>query len=493
MLQFRQNLIWFLVLAWVAAVPSIFVWFRQPFVVTEHEFDFFLGLLTPEGQQRPPWVAWLGCLVHVGLHLALGWNFYRLISDSHANNGDWTSRERWLVTAGICPFLLWLPWQSPDVFCYIGLGWIQSAHDMNPYRQTIAEAPDFPDHSIYANIFPAWTEVITPYGPLLLGFMAHVAALGGGDERISLLILKFIFLGLHLLSAQLATIIGRGLGMRPKAVFLFFALNPFLLFCFVGRLHNDILMQTCVLAGIALLLRRLDFFAVISFAVAASLKYAPLLMFPSFMAYALRGIWRPGQLFRIFGLSALFTLCFTAAHLLYPDGLNWYSRVSPEGDQFQLNMFYGIVGGLLSALNWVDYEIFKSGAKVLFLLIYSFLGIRLLAKGRSVTAQDLFITLSLMFLCFFTIGTSFFHEWYAGWLLVSMIWVNRLAYFRAAIALPISLQTFAILTGQASPIVFVLGWSLMFLLLWLCLGYLLRSSSDHRPSPLFVSTTDPLG
>lgn len=483
-------------LAVLAGIPSFFAWFREPFVITRHEFDFSLGWLASGTGLTPlVWVK-VGYLVHLLLLSGLGWMFYRIIMAETRENTPLTPREylRWAVMA--VPFLGYLPWLSPDVFCYLGIGWIQSAHGMDPYTQMNFQAPDFPGHPIYGNILSPWNYVITPYGPLFLRFMDWVTAWGHGNERVCLLILKAAFLGLHLLNAWLAVLIARHLGMKTRATALFFLLHPALLFCYVGRLQNDILLASCLMAGILFLLRNRPWLAMACFAAGSGFKYVPILMLPCFLVYTMRGDWRPASILRTAGLAAFFAaLCFLP-HLLFEGGPAGFWQMLTSKNQLQVNLVHWFLGGMLSQLGIMDFPVFNRLTHGLFFLVYAWLGIGLVRKGADIRPGDLFQTLFLMFLGYFILTSTRIHEWYAGWFIVCLFGINRLDYFRAGLVLCLGLQSLPILHGLRSVPLNLTGWLLVFLLVCACLRYLCRpeAARDTRPSPLFetrAGTTPP--
>jgi alpha-1,6-mannosyltransferase len=482
----------FFILAVLAGIPSLYAWLQDPLVITRHEFDFSLGWLADLNGLTPlPWILG-GYLVHILLLSGLGWFFYKIILAESNRDAPFTRRDWLWMAALVTPFLWHLPWLSPDVFCYLGIGWIQSAHGMNPYTQMNSQAPDFPFHPIYQNIFPLWNHVITPYGPLYLPFISWVTEWADGSERMCLIILKFFHLGIHLLTAWLAARIAPLLGMFQRATFLFFFLNPALLHCYVGRMHNDAILIPCLLAGLLFLLKEKAWWAVFFFALGAGFKYVPILMIPCFLAYAMKGDWRPANILRMAGLALFFALLCLAQHLLFENGPAIFWQMLTSKDQLQINVVHFLVGGIIDATGLMPQSVFNALSQVVFFSIYAWMGFSLLRKGRSLLPQDVLITLILMFFWYFTLTSARIHEWYAGWFLVCFFAINRLDYFRVGLVSCLGLQVLAILTGLRSIPVNLTGWFLISLLIAACLRYLYRpgASGDLRPSPLFQPHAD---
>lgn len=139
-------------------------WFRRPFIISWHEFDFTIGLFNPAGVQSSIPVLVSGGLIHIALVGWLTWAYYRIVmeaarSDSAFSSGDW---KHCLVL--MVPFFFYLPWLSPDVFYYLASGWIQTAHHLDPCTDLIDTSPDYPSHPVHLNnLFP---RITTLYGPL---------------------------------------------------------------------------------------------------------------------------------------------------------------------------------------------------------------------------------------------------------------------------------------------------------------------------------------
>jgi hypothetical protein len=476
----------FLVLSTLSALPSVAAWFSRPFQVTSHEFDFTLGFFAAPGELSPLPLVIAGFCVHIGLMLGLGWVYYRIVVEQAARDEPFGRADKKWLGLLVLPCLFYLPWLSPDVFFYFGTGWIQAAHGMNPYSQVIAQAPDFPGHPVYENIFRTWPYIITPYGPLFVYLMRWLAEAGAGDPRLCLLLLKALYLALHFANAWMAAAIGRELGMKARAVFLCFLLNPTFLVCYLGRGHNDILLVSCLLLGTLFFLRQRFVAAILVFAVGSGFKYVPVLMMPVFLAYYLKGDWKPAAVGRTMLLGALFGLCSFLPSLLYEDGPANFLRLLAGRDQLHVNFLYLLPKLYLEQKGGMDFQTFKMAMKGLFFLLYGGLGTWILARGKSFTRDEMFRALIVMLLLYFVVGSPEIHEWYVGWFAAFVFWINRRSYFRAGMALSCVIQALAILTGPRIVFSWLLGWVWIFAFLILLLYYLWRHSRAPHSSPLFA-------
>jgi hypothetical protein len=240
----------YLTCAVLLGVPSFLVWFRQPFLITKNEFDFFLGLFG-EFVTLDPRLAMLGKSIHLLLIVLMGWAYYRLICQ--VGEGKAPLRWRDLVAPSglaIAVSFLYLPWHSPDIFFYFGTGWAESHYGLNPYRQVIADIPGWESDPAFQNVFPSWLHIITPYGPLFVKLMSGLTYLAGGDDRVSLLLIKAVFVLSHLLNGWLAAGIARRLGFNDRLAALLYLICPVPLLDCIGWGHNDILMMTCLFAAL---------------------------------------------------------------------------------------------------------------------------------------------------------------------------------------------------------------------------------------------------
>jgi len=476
----------FFIASVLLGIPSYFAWFRRPFDITEHEFDLTLGLFYPHGESSPIWLYLAGSFGHAALIGWISWAFFRLVLELAKESAPLTWEDIKTHAVLVLPYLFYLPWLSPDVFFYFGTGWIQSAHGLNPYERVIADAPDFPGHPIYQNIYPAWNHIITPYGPLFCKFIKGIAFAAQGNVFGCLILLKVVYLMFLAVSVFLAARIARILGMSEKAVGICFLLHPAVLIGYLGREHNDIVLMACMLGGVFFALKEKPMLCIVFFALGAGFKYVPVIVLPCFFVYFLRGNLSPLNLLRVAGLGVAFVVLTFLPSFLFENGVSNFHRLLVGQDQLRMNPFYLVIEKFVTK-GWMEYDRLKMVLKSIFFLIYACILLRLFLKGAKAGPQDLFFSISMMFIVYFLIGSPEIHEWYAGWFMAYIFWINQRVFFEGGMILTCGLHILAIFTGNHLLISQTLACVLMFALLWIFLGRILGILKCQKgPSPLFL-------
>ncbi len=179
----------------------------------------------------------------------------------------------------LTPFLL-----STDLFDYIRHGRIFAIYGENPL---VVPATYFP-HDPFFNL-GGWLSTGAVYGPLHVYVTGLLAWLAGNGIGANFLVFKAFFLGLNLLNVVLIGSITARLhpGLEKKAM-LFYGWNPFILALVVANAHNDILMLTFVLLGIACFLKRRFVAGALLITLATLVKFMALPILLVYFALALR-------------------------------------------------------------------------------------------------------------------------------------------------------------------------------------------------------------
>jgi hypothetical protein len=495
MLLRNRYFLLYLACAFLLGVPSFLVWTRQPFLITKNEFDFFLGLFGDFADMDVR-LAMLGKCIHVLLVVGMGWAYFRLITDLSEQRVSLRWRDLVVPAALVLAISFhYQPWHSPDVFFYFGTGRLEAHYGLNPYKQVIADAPGWQADPAFQNVYPAWLFIITPYGPLFVKFIAAISWLSGGDDRIALLLVKVVFALCHVLNGWLVAGIARRLGMRERLAVLLYLISPVPLLDYIGWGHNDILMVSCVLAGLWAMLSRRHVLATLLLGVGAGFKYVPVVLCPYLFLYMTRGRKLAGLVPRVVGLSLLLGAVLVAPYLWYENGLHNFLRLFRGQDQQLHNILYlGIlnvtVGSADEATQLAVLQVVKFVLKLIFLRLGTGVAYRLWRRGAAITQDHAFASIVVVLLLYFTIGSPEIHEWYTGWFLCFIFWVNNQAYYNLGMLLTTAFNALAILTVRCPPAIIHLAWSLWFLLMWAGLYYLWKQhqAGAWRPSPLFEAT-----
>lgn len=206
----------------------------------------YLAVLTLGGRLRPSWV--IGSIV--GLHLLYA----------------------------IAPPLL-----SKDIFSYLSYARLGVLHDANPYVHGPAIAPH---DEIFK--FVGWRHVPSAYGPLFTAATYPLAYLG---PAVSLWTIK---IGTALAGLGCVALVYRcaqRLGRPPLPAAMWVGLNPLWLAYGIGGGHNDILMLTLTVGGVALLLAGRPMASGAAVIVSAAVKASSIVAVP-FMLLRQQRPWR---------------------------------------------------------------------------------------------------------------------------------------------------------------------------------------------------------
>lgn len=304
----------YLAVALATMAVSARLWWQSPLQLTTFEFDYFLGLFDGSSPRIAAERVLQGRALHLVLMLALGLLYaaalLRLVRQPDAVPVPRIAAASALVAI---VFALGMPWVSPDVFFYIGTGWVDAHYGLNPYRQPMGQIPGFANDPMFANVYPGFLEGTTAYGPLFQKIAAGLAGLSGGSEKLALALHKLFYVGLH--AGASALVYRLAAPAWRKAALFGYAANPLILFSVATCAHNDHLMNVCVLGALCLLQRRHVLAAGVALGTAFSLKYFPLVFVPIMAAMALlppgppRLHWRtlqpPALLLAGFGLAVL--------------------------------------------------------------------------------------------------------------------------------------------------------------------------------------------
>ena len=174
------------------------LWWQSPMVLTPYEFDYFLGYFRGSGANVVAERVLQGRALHLVLFGALG-VLYAAIVLTLARWPDVVPVRRIAVASGAVAlaFVVGMPWVSPDVFFYIGTGWVDAHHGLNPYQHPMASVPGHGSDPMFANVHPPFLTGTTSYGPLFQKLAGGIAALSGGSVKLALGLHKAFYLLLH--------------------------------------------------------------------------------------------------------------------------------------------------------------------------------------------------------------------------------------------------------------------------------------------------------
>ena len=465
--------------------PSTRLWFQHPLTLTAHEFDLFLGLFAGASPHARTLIVGAGRVLHLAALLLIGVLYLKAVALARSP-GLLSPRRLFGISAGFSLlYAIALPWVSPDVFYYVGLGWLESHYGLDPYTHFIGQV-GAPGDEMFRNVHPALALRPGTYGPVFQSLATGLMFISGGSIKAALVLLKLFGLALQAIAGLLVWELAEP---ENKVVATFaFVCSPLVLFCALTGAHNDQLMVVFLLLSLLLVRRNLWVLAGLSLALGTGVKFAPLLLVPLFLLEALhsRDAARPRLRLRIVPPLAFlggFALGVAAFCLPYPSSLTSMQNALLRGSGAWRNSVFH-----LTVL--VDYFIVPcpfSGARIVLGGLFALGAVGVAAvflrdRRRAIPGTLERCAIALFALYFLLLNTSN-HEWYMTWLLAFAFVgagpeAERLGLRLSAFFLPL-----VIFTIGAAPILLLgANVSIYLLLVGACLPFL-RSLLEGRNGP----------
>ena len=405
------------------------LWWQSPLTLIEHEFDYFLGMFestNPVLSVR--WWLWgqglhaLGFVIIGCLYLAL---VRKLVQTPSALSERGVAA--WAIVISLI-FAFGMPWLSPDVFFYIGTGWVESHYGFNPYTTGVSDIPGFAQDQMFANIYPGFLDGTTSYGPLFQKLAALVAGLSGGNEKVALALYKVAALALH---GGCSALVWRLAPVPFRRVALFsYAANPLICFSVLTCAHNDHWMNLCVLLALLAVVRRYWLRAGVALGAAFGIKYFPLVYVPVFGLAALvqqPGKWRHcAQLGRCGQIPAGFAAAVALAYLPYPEALKAFTNVAVSSISIYRNCVYYFIDvltvymlpGLFKVPEYLaTYQNVGVILRVTYVALYGIMLLALTDRLRRDTFRGIAEACIAATVLYFILVDTSNQEWYLTWLM----------------------------------------------------------------------------
>jgi hypothetical protein len=328
------------------------------------------------------------------------------------------------IVALVALFALAPPLLSLDVFSYVSYARLDGVHDLNPYEDAPARAPDDPS---LAFVGEDWHNSVSVYGPLFTLLTLPVGSVG---LAASVWLLKGIAAAAVLAVAAIVARVAVLRGGDPKAAAAFVALNPLVLVHVVGGAHNDALMAAVTIAAVAAILTARLLAGGIGVAAAAAVKASAILIAP----FALVGhAPRRGRL--IAGLALGAGAAVAAGLAAFGPSIDEAAKVVGQSQSVATQQS---VPGTLSRKLDIDIDLLRGTLRVLWacglagLLVWT-------ARGADWIRAAGWGALGLL------VATTYLAPWYVIWVLPTVAVARDRLLTGAAIALT------AFLLGEQVP------------------------------------------
>ena len=215
------------------------------------------------------------------------------------------------------PLLVAPPLYSGDIYAYAGQGHLV-ANAIDPY---VYGPGDYEPTSKFSyNVDGLWRYSPAPYGPLWLGLSGLAVGIPGNHLLVSLYLLRGIAVLGFLLLAWAVPPLAKASGVPVNRSLWLVLLNPLLLLHGIAGAHNDILMVGLLAAGLAVVVRRPSWGALV--AATALVTLAALIKAPALVVAPFLPLLARRRLFTSLPVTAA-TIGAVAELMALATGLGW--------------------------------------------------------------------------------------------------------------------------------------------------------------------------
>ncbi|MFN0249286.1 MAG: glycosyltransferase 87 family protein [Kofleriaceae bacterium] len=214
---------------------------------------------------------------------------------------------------------------STDAWTYWDYGRIDVVHDANPYVQTPAA---FPDDPAYPHVGRRWVHTPSVYGPAFTMATAPIALVAGESSDAA----AWLFKSLAAL-AMIAAMLGVGrIARRPALATVVVGWSPLLAVQAGGAGHNDAWIAALAIGAIVAARAGRPIVAGATWAIAALVKWVPLLLVPSIALAALARLRTNREELRVIiracvGFAIVASITIAIAFARYGDA--WLDAFAP--------------------------------------------------------------------------------------------------------------------------------------------------------------------
>jgi hypothetical protein len=280
---------------------------------------------------------------------------------------------------------------STDVYTYWDYARISTERGGNPYSDVPS---DYPDDVAYPLMGSYWHDTTSVYGPgFTLASEAHASAVGESPDAAA-----WAYKGLAAAAMVALVLLAARLSARPAFAAAFVGWNPLLAVHFAGGGHNDAWMMAFVLGALALAAAGRTGLAGLSWALAITIKWVPLLFLPLRFLEARRVGRKVDHRGLAFGLAVI------VAFATWRYGLSWLGAAGPLATNLAEDRARYALPSRVASLGLPEGAVALAFA-LAFVVAYAWL-LREAWRGRARLA----LTAGLLLVC-----TSWLVPWYAVW------------------------------------------------------------------------------
>lgn len=316
-------------------------------------------------------------------------------------------------------FAIMLPFTSSDIFYYIGVGWLDSNYNQNPYYVSINEYMEINEEAQTDQLLikggDYWGGQTVVYGPVWELICKTFATISMGNINFALFIFKLFAVCVHILNTYLIYKI-----CKKKIFSVIYGLNPFILIEAIANVHNDIYVVFFVLLCLYFLIRKKNLLlSIFMLALATCIKYFTILLLPFIIIYYFRKEKRLGVRFlNCVKYGLLFIIFVSIPYLIYVQDFGVLGGIFDQQAKYTKSL-----QTVLLLHNFPNMEMLQKILMSCFFIICVVICINAITR-RNITLQYLMRRYNILLFIFTAILIANFQPWYLMWLFPTIMWQN---------------------------------------------------------------------
>lgn len=313
-------------------------------------------------------------------------------------------------------FVIMLPWTTSDIFYYMGVGELDSQYNQNPYYVTMEQYYEENEKNIDDEIFEQgannfWANTTVVYGPIAQLIFKICTAISFKNIDVCIIIFKLLNVIIHVANCYLIY------KLSNKKFAVIYGLNPFILFEFIGNVHNDIIVVFFILLTLYYLVKKKNLIlSIIFLALATGIKYFTILLLPIVILYHFRKEENLGKRFwKCIKYGLLFLIIFMLEYAIYFRDFQVLTAMFVQTERYSKSIYSALMQEN-KELMYIIKDIF----------IITFVGYYLkmcidLITNKKIKLYEIIRKYNIALMFFLLILTNF-QQWYLIWLFATIMW-----------------------------------------------------------------------
>jgi len=318
-------------------------------------------------------------------------------------------------------FLLIIPFESSDVFYYLGIGRLQEQYHQNPYYVDMKSYIDSNnidmsnDTVIQKGYKNNWSGTTSVYGALWTFICSIIAFLSFGNIDLGVLIFKIVNLIIHMANCYLL------FKLSKKKIFtLIYGLNPFVLVEGIANAHSEVFIVFFMLLAIYMAVKKRNIILSLLFlALATDIKYFSILLLPLIVLYYYKDKDVKNRIIKCIECGGLFVIFAFIPYMFYIKDINVFMGLIEQRDRIAKGLYLVISECFKNSSNLID--IVKKTTLYAFSIIYIIKCFTILFN-KDIKFYKEMRELFLFIVAFIFLLITNFQPWYLMWLTPFMIW-----------------------------------------------------------------------